>query len=103
MNFSIPADTNGSICYQLPEDQDQVGIFFKKNISLSTSKSCASTVHIATMCNVYISQSMSIEADECNSTKQACPSSDFVTLVMNKYFSEYLEVSQDLTMLHSPE
>ena len=27
------------------------------------------------------------EADECNSTKQACPSIvTFVTLVMNKYF-----------------
>ena len=25
------------------------------------------------------------DADECNSMKQACPSSDFLTLVMNKY------------------
>ena len=72
MNFSTLADTNGSICSQLPETQDQVKIFL--NLSLSTSKSCASTVHIATMCNVYITQSMSFEADECNSTKQACPS-----------------------------
>ena len=75
MNFLIPADTNGSTCFQLPEAQDQVEFFL--NISLSTSKSCASTVHIATMCNVYISHSMSFEADECNSTKQACPLSDF--------------------------
>ena len=65
---------------------------FFKTFHFSTSYTLCSfchTVFILPQCVIlltFISHSMSFEADECNSMKQACPSSDFLTLVMNKHW-----------------
>ena len=79
------AGISGSICFQIPADQNEVEIFLK-HFTFNIYQCASSTVHSVTMCNHFISHSMSFEADECNSMKQACPSSDFLTLVMNKHW-----------------
>ena len=60
------------------------------------------SVHFATKWNGFISHLLSFEADECNSTKQACPSSDLVTLVMNKYWTELPKLSGRRTCSTAP-
>ena len=88
MSSSIHAGISGNISFQIAEDQDEVDVFFKHFllstfaivfISSQLCSFCHNLVHFVTKCNVYFSYSWSFEADECNSTKQACPSSDFVT------------------------
>ena len=88
MSSSIHAGISGNISFQIAEDQDEVdvflNIFFYQHLQLCSFRhNCVLFVTmwfiLSQKCNVYFSYSWSFEADECNSTKQACPSSDFVT------------------------